>query len=201
MLFRKDFTKVVDNSKFPIKLYTFIGDIEQNLEYTINLISTLEDPTVKYKNEDPPVKLAKLKVDIKNDILNYPPEEIVKIITFTTIMENIYNSTNEIKGYIKELIKYPPIGFDFSEIAIKISGIAKKAIDGFFANNIDTDLESETTETERLINAALRRLHKLNDKEKQEKGRIVYYSCVITVLKEILEKTSSLQCVHVPTSA
>ena len=201
MLFRKDFAKVVDNSKYPVKLYTFTGIIEENLEYTLNLISTLEDPTVKYKNEDSPAKIAKLETDIKNDILNYPPEEIIKIITFTTLMESVYNSTNEIKGYIKEAVKYPPIDFDLSAIAIKISGIAKKAIDGFFAGNIDTDLESETTETKRLINAALRRLHKLNGNERREKGRIVYYSCVITVLKEILEKTSSLQLAHVPISA
>ena len=192
MLFRKDFTKVVDNSKFPIKLYTFIDIIEQNLEYTLNLISTLEDPAVKYKNEYHPLKLAKLKADIKNDILNYPPDEIIKIITFATIMENIYNSTNEIKDHIKEAVKYPPVGFDLSEIAIKTSGIAKKAIDGFFSGNIYTDLESETTEAERLINAALRRLHKLNGKERRGEGRIVYYSCIITVLKEILEKTSPL---------
>ena len=107
-------------------------------------------------------------------------------------MESVHNSVNEIKDYIKEAVKYPPVGFDLSAIAIKISGIAKKAIDGYFSGNIDTDLESEITENERLINAALRRLHKLNGKENREKGRIVYYSCVITVLKEILEKTSSL---------
>ena len=201
MLFRKDFTKVVDNSKFPIKLYTFIGDIEQNLEYTLNLISTLEDPSVKYKNEDSPTKLTKLKADIEMELIGYPSKEIIKIITFMTVMENIYNSTNEIKGYIKELIKYPPVGFDFSEIAIKISGIAKKAIDGFFAGNIDTDLEPSITETERLINAALRQLHKLNGNERREKSRIVYYSCIITVLKGILEKTSSLQFVRFPTLA
>ena len=99
-------------------------------------------------------------------------------------MENVYNSTNEIKSYIKELIKYPPVGFNFSEIAIKISDIAKKTIDGFFAGNIHTDLELETTEAERLINAALKRLHNLNGNERREKGRIVYYSCLIMVLKK-----------------
>ena len=192
MLFRNNFTKAVDNSKYPVRLYTFAGIIEENLEYTLNLISTLEDPAVKYKNEDSSAKLAKLETDIKNDILNYPPEEIIKILTFTTLMESVYNSTNEIKGYIKELVKYPPTGFDLSAIAIKISGIAKKAIDGFFSGNIYTDLESETTEAERLINAALRQLHKLNGNERRGRGRIVYYSCIITVLKEILEKTSSL---------
>lgn len=200
MLFQNNFTKPVGKPNFPVKLYTFTGIVEQNLEYTLNLISTLEDPAVKYKNEDFPAKLAKLGTDIKNDILNYPPEEIVKIITFATIMENVYNSTNEIKGYIKELIKYPSIGFDLSEIAIKISSIAKKQIDGFFAGNIDTNLEPAITETERLINAALRRLHKLNGNERREKGRIVYYSCIVTVLKEILEKISSLRLAHIPTS-
>ena len=126
MLLKRNSTKSVDKPNFPVKLYTFISIIEQNLEYTLNLISTLEDPAVKYKNEDYPAKLAKLETDIKNDILNYPPEEIIKIITFTTLMKSVYNSTNEIKDYIKELVKYPPIGFDLSEIAIKISGIAKK---------------------------------------------------------------------------
>ena len=190
-----------DKTNIQKKLSVLTAIVEQNLEYTLNLISTLEDLAVKYKNDDKSGRLAKLETDIKNDILNYPPEEIIKIITFATLMESVYNSTNEIKGYIKEAVKYPPIGFDLSEIAIKISGIAKKAIDGYFAGNTDNDLESETTENERLINAALRRLHKLNGKGNREKGRIVYYSCIITVLKEILEKTSSLQFVHVSTSA
>ena len=116
-------------------------------------------------------------------------------------MESVYNSTNEIKGYIKELVKYPPLNIDLSEIAIKISGIVKKAIDGFLSGNDIYNLETEITETERLINAALRQLHKINSKEKQEKDRIVYYSCIITVLKEISGKASSLQLVHVSTSA
>ena len=201
MLLKRNSTKPVDKLNYSVKLYTFTGIVEQNLEYTLNLISTLEDPAVKYKNEGSSDKLTKLETDIKNDILNYPPEEIVKIITFVTIMESVYNSTNEIKGYIKEAVKYPPVGFDLSAIAIKISGIAKKAIDGYFAGNSAPDLGAEITENERLINAALRRLHKLNGKENREKGRIVYYSCVITVLKEILEKTSSLQFARVPTSA
>ena len=192
MLLKCNSTKLVDKSNYPVKLYTFTGIVEQNLEYTLNLISTLEDPAVKYKNEDHSLKLAKLKADIKMELIGYPSKEIINIVTFMTAMESVHNSVNEIKGYIKELVKYLPIGFDLSEIAIKISGIAKKAIDGFFAGNIDTDLESEITENERLISAALRRLHKLNGKENREKGRIVYYSCVITVLKEILEKTSSL---------
>ncbi len=116
-------------------------------------------------------------------------------------MESVHNSVNEIKGYIKEAVKYPPIGFDLSAIAIKISGIAKKAIDRFFTGNSAPDLGAEITENERLINAALRRLHKLNGKENREKGMIVYYSCIITVLKEILEKTSSLQFMRIPASA
>ena len=116
-------------------------------------------------------------------------------------MESVHNSVNEIKGYIKEAVKYPPVGFDLSAITIKISGIAKKAIDGYFAGNSAPDLGAEITENERLINAALRRLYKLNGKEKRERGRIVYYSCVITVLKEILKKTSSLRLARVPTSA
>ena len=192
MLFRNNFTKPVDKPNYPEKLYTFTGIIEQNLEYILNLISTLEDPAVKYKNEDHSLKLAKLKAYIKTELTGYPSEEIINIVTFITNMESVHNSANEIKDYIKEAVKYPPIGFDLSEIAIKTSGIAKKAIDGYFAGNIDTDLEPAITETERIINAALRRLHKLNGKEKRGRGRIVYYSCLITVLKEILEKTSSL---------
>lgn len=188
MFFVRNSTKIVDKSNSPGKLYTFTGIVEQKLEYTLSLVSTLEDSVVKYKNEGSPDKLPELKTDIKNELAGYTPEEIINTVTFITNMEGIYNSTNEIKDYIKEALKYPPVDFDLSEVAIKISGIAKKAIDGFFAGNIDTDLESEITETERLINAALRRLHKLNGKENREKGRIVYYSCVITVLKEILEK-------------
>ena len=170
MFFQNNFTTSVDKPNFPEKLYTFAGIIEQNLEYTLNLISTLEDPAVKYKNEGSPAKLAKLETDIKNDILNYPPGEIVRIITFTTLMESVYNSINEIKGYIKELVKYPPIGFDLSEVAIKISGIAKKAIDGYFAGNIDSDLKAEIIETEKLINTALRQLHKPSAKRNRRKA-------------------------------
>ena len=134
MLFGHDSTKPVDKPNYPVKLYTFTGIVEQNLEYTLNLISMLKDPAVKYKNEDSSNKLAKLKADIKFNITNYSLEKIIEIITFTAILESVYNSTNEIKGYIKELIKYPPIGFDLSEIAIKISDIAKKQIDGFFGS-------------------------------------------------------------------
>ncbi len=52
MFFQNNSTKPVNNLNFPVKLYTFTGIIEQNLEYILNLISTLEDPSVKYKNED-----------------------------------------------------------------------------------------------------------------------------------------------------
>ncbi len=166
-----------DKTNIQKKLSVLTAIVEQNLEYILNLVSTLEDPAVKYKNEDHSLKLAKLKAYIKTELTGYPSEEIINIVTFITAMESVYNSTNEIKSYIKELIEYPPVGFDFSEIAIKISDIAKKTIDGFFSGNIDTDLEPAITETERLINAALRRLHKLNGKENREKGRIVYYSC------------------------
>ena len=190
-----------DKTNIQKKLSVLTAIIEQNLEYTLNLISMLEDSAVKYKNEDRPDRLSKLKSDIKTELAGYPPDEIINIITFMTAMESVYNSVNEIKGYIKEAVKYPPLGFDLSAIAIKISGIAKKAIDGFFAGNIDTDLEPAITENERLINAALRRLHKLNGRENREKGRVVYYSCVIMVLREILEKTSSLQFAHIPASA
>ena len=176
MLLKCNSTKLVDKSNYPVKLYTFTGIVEQNLEYTLNLISTLEDPAVKYKNEDHSLKLAKLKADIKMELIGYPSKEIINIVTFMTAMESVHNSVNEIKGYIKELVKYLPIGFDLSEIAIKISGIAKKAIDGFFAGNIDTDLEPSTTEAERLINAALRQLNELNGEEKRGRGRIVYYA-------------------------
>ena len=130
MLLKRNSTKLVDKPNYPVKLYTFTGIVEQSLEYTLNLISALEDPAVKYKKEDHFLKLAKLKTDIENNILNYPAEEIVKIITFTTIMENVYNSTNEIKDYIKEAVKYPPIDFDLSPIAIKISGIAYFGLTG-----------------------------------------------------------------------
>lgn len=192
------FKKSVDKSDIFKKLSAFTSIVEENLEYVLRLISMLNDPAVKYKNEDSSGKLAKLKTDIKTDTLYYPPEDIIKIITFTTLLESVYNSTNEIKNHIKELVKYPPINFDLSEIAIKISGIAKKAIDGFFSCNIDADLETEIIEAERLINAALRQLHKLNSKETQEKGRIVYYSCIVAALKEISGEASSLRLAPVP---
>jgi hypothetical protein len=187
MFFRNNFTKAVDSSIFPRKLYTFTGIVEQSLEYTLNIISALEDPAVKYKNKDRPDRLSKLKSDIKTGLADYPPDEIINIITFMIAMESVYNSTNEIKGYIKELVKYPPVGFDLSEIAIKISGTAKKAIDGFFAGNVAPDeLESEIFEAETDLNNALRRLNKLNGKEKQERGRIVYYAGIVAGLKGII---------------
>ena len=186
MLLKRNSTKLVDKPNYPVKLYTFTGIIEQNLEYTLNLISTIEDPTVKYKNEDSPAKLAKLKADIKNDILNYPPEEIVKIITFATNMESVYNFANEIKGYIKEAVKYPPIDFDLSAIAIKISGIAKKVIDGFFTGNGAPELENEIFDAGTDLNNALKRLNKLNGRDKGDKGRIVYYAGIAATMKSII---------------
>ena len=113
MLFQNNSTTSVDKPNYPVKLYTFTAIIEQNLEYTLNLISALEDPSVKYKNDDKSDRLAKLKPDIKTGLASYPPEEIIKIITFMTAMESVHNSTNEIKDYIKELVKYPPQGSIF----------------------------------------------------------------------------------------
>ena len=132
MLFRNNFTKAVDKRTISRKLSVFTTIIEENLEYALNLISTLEDPSVKYKNDNKSDRLARLKSEIKTGLVGYPPDEIIKIITFITNMESVHNSVNEIKDYIKEAVKYPPIDFDLSEVAIKISGIAKKAIDGFF---------------------------------------------------------------------
>ena len=176
MLLKRNSTKLVDKLNYSVKLYTFTGIIEQNLEYTLNPISTLEDPAVKYKNEDHSLKPAKLKADIKMELTGYPSKEIINTVTFITNMESVHNSVNEIKDYIKEAVEYPPVDFDLSAVAIKISGIAKKAIDGFFSGNIDTDLEPSTTEAERLINAALRQLNELNGEEKRGRGRIVYYA-------------------------
>ena len=69
MSFGRNFTKPVNNLNFPVKLHTFTGIIEQNLEYTLNIVSTLEDPAVKYKNEDSSAMLAKLETDIKMILL------------------------------------------------------------------------------------------------------------------------------------
>ena len=71
MFFGRNFTKPVNNLNFPVKLYTFTDIIEQNLEYTLNLISTLEDPAVKYKNEDspPPLSSQNLKPILKTIFL------------------------------------------------------------------------------------------------------------------------------------
>ena len=138
MLFGHDFTKSVNKPNPPVKLYTFTGIIEQNLKYILNLVSTLEDPSVKYKNDDKSDRLVKLNADIKSKLAVYPPDKIIKTVTLIAALEGAYNSTNEIKGYIKDVkgmllhVKYPSVGFDLSEIAIKISGIAKKAVDGFF---------------------------------------------------------------------
>ena len=182
----------INKTNIPKKLSVFTAITEQNLEYILNLTSTLEDPAVKYKNDDKSGRLAKLKSDIKTELAGYPPDEIILTITFMTALESVYSSANEIKGYIKELIKYPPVGFDLSEITIKISGIAKKAIDRFFTGNIDTDLEPAITENERLINAALRRLNKLNGKENREKGRIIYYAGITAMMKGIIRNFSCI---------
>ena len=59
---------------------------------------------------------------------------------------------------------------------IKISDIAKKAIDGFFAGNVAPDeLGSKIFKAETASNAALRWLNKLNNMgSKGNRGRIVY---------------------------
>ena len=43
MLFGHNSTKLVDKPNHPVKLYTFTAITEQNLEYILNLASTLED--------------------------------------------------------------------------------------------------------------------------------------------------------------
>jgi hypothetical protein len=43
MLFARNSTKPVDKPNYPVKLYTFTGIVEQNLEYTLNLVLTIED--------------------------------------------------------------------------------------------------------------------------------------------------------------
>ncbi|MHB1545719.1 MAG: hypothetical protein ACYCSB_00830 [bacterium] len=177
-----------DKTNIQKNLSVFAAIVEQNLEYTLNLISTLEDPAVRYKNEDRADRLAKLKSNIKTELADYPPDEIIKIITFMSAIESVYSSTNEIKDYVKEIVKYPPVGFDFSEIAIKISDIAKQAIDGFFSEDVATELEAEIAETEMTLNAALRWLNELNGREKRERGRILYYAGIVALLREIKEK-------------
>ncbi len=121
----------INRRRIPENLLIFTAIIEKNLEYTLNLISKLEDSTVDFKKENKQDSLDKLKLDIKAEILNYPPEYIFKIAVFITFLENIYNSTNEIKQYIECVEKYPPLGFDFFEIAVKISDIIKTKIDSF----------------------------------------------------------------------
>ncbi|MCL4428751.1 MAG: hypothetical protein M1276_07185, partial [Deltaproteobacteria bacterium] len=103
-----------DKTNIQKNLSVFAAIVEQNLEYTLNLISTLEDPAVRYKNEDRADRLAKLKSNIKTELADYPPDEIIKIITFMSAIESVYSSTNEIKDYVKEIVKYPPVGFDLS---------------------------------------------------------------------------------------
>ncbi|MCL4428750.1 MAG: hypothetical protein M1276_07180, partial [Deltaproteobacteria bacterium] len=69
-----------------------------------------------------------------------------------------------------------------------ISDIAKQAIDGFFSEDVATELEAEIAETEMTLNAALRWLNELNGREKRERGRILYYAGIVALLREIKEK-------------
>ncbi len=168
------------------KLSAFTAFIEENLEYTLSLLSTLENTAANYKKENSRYEIDNIQSDIKYEILNYPPENIFKTAIFITSLENIYKSANEIKSYIEYAGKYPPIGFDFFEIASIISSIVKTEIDGFFTGDTDINLETKKAETERLINQAFEQLIKIYGKEKSGNGRIVYYSCIIEEIKAIL---------------
>ena len=168
------------------KLSIFTAIIEEHLEYALSLISTLENTAANYKKENSRYEIDNIKSDIKYEILNYPPENIFKTAIFITSLENIYKSTNEIKNYIEYAGKYPPIGFDFFEIASIISGIVKTEIDSFFTGDTDINLETKKAETERLITQAFEQLIKINSKEKSKNGRIVYYFCIIEEMRAIL---------------
>ena len=168
------------------KLSIFTAIIEEHLEYALSLISTLENTAANYKKENSRYEIDNIKSDIKYEILNYPPENIFKTAIFITSLENIYKSANEIKSYIEYAGKYPPIGFDFFEIASIISSIVKTEIDGFFTGDTDINLETKKAETERLINQAFEQLIKIYGKEKSGNGRIVYYSCIIEEMKAML---------------
>ncbi len=188
-LFRYIFTKPVKKRNLLIKLNTFTFIIEQNLEYTLNLLSAIETPSFVHKTKYEPFKtdeLSRLKSEIKAGIAIFPADEIVRISTFIAVTENINNSAEEIKSYINELLKYPPVGFDFSEIAIKISDTIKKMIDGFFDGNTAPELEAEILETETALNEASRRLNELYRKEGIEKRRITYYSTITASLKSMI---------------
>ncbi len=168
------------------KLSVFTALIEEHLEYVLSLISTLENTAVNYKKENSRYEIDNIQSDIEAEILNYTPENISETVTFITSLENIYKSTNEIKNYIKYAGKYPPIGFDFFEIASRISSIVKTEIDSFFTGDTDINLETKIAETEQLINQAFKQLIKIYGKEKSENGRIVYYSCILVEMKAML---------------
>ena len=168
------------------KLSVFTALIEEHLEYVLSLLSTLENTAANYKKENSRYEIDNIQSDIETEILNYTPENIFKTAIFITSLENIYKSTNEIKNYIEYAGKYPPIGFDFFEIASIISGIVKTEIDSFFTGDKDINLETKIAETEQLINQAFKQLIKIYGKEKSGNGRIFYYSCIIEEIKAIL---------------
>ena len=168
------------------KLSAFTALIEEHLEYVLSLLSTLENTTANYKKENSRYKIDNIKSDIKSEILNYSPENIFKTAIFITSLENIYKSANEIKSYIEYAGQYPPIGFDFFEIASRISSIVKTQIDIFFTGDTDITLETKIADTERLINQAFNQLIKINGKETSGNGRIVYYSCILAEMKAML---------------
>lgn len=170
----------------PKKLSVFTAFIEEHLEYVLSLLPSLENSAGNYKGENSRFEINNLKPDIEAEILNYPPENIIKTAIFITSLENIYKCANEIKNYIEDAGKYPPIGFDFFEIAVRISSIVKTEIDGFFTGDKDINLETKIAETERLINQAFRQLNKINGRGKAGNGRIVYYSCIIEEMKGII---------------
>ena len=66
------------------KLSAFTSFIEENLEYTLSLLSTLENTAANYKKENSRYKIDNIKSDIKYEILNYPPENIFKTPIFIT---------------------------------------------------------------------------------------------------------------------
>ena len=67
-----------------------------------------------------------------------------------------------------------------------VLGIAKKLVDVFFTGNVAQELENEIFDAEMDLNNSLRRLNKLNGKEKQERDRIVYYAGIVTALKTVI---------------
>jgi hypothetical protein len=64
------------------KLSAFTAFIEENLEYTLSLLSTLENTAVNYKKENSRYEIDNIKSDIKYEILNYTPENISETVTF-----------------------------------------------------------------------------------------------------------------------